>query len=147
MSKRATLLWVDAGGNSCLRVVTTATGVGAIESAMQLYTNPVVASCAEGVLDIYSAVPASGDYMSIYTTARIDFLSALGSRGSIYLPGPLTSIFSSTDASQVDPATITTLITACVGNLICGDGNVAATYGGSGIIRTNLNAIATLSNY
>lgn len=147
MNKRATYVLVDAQGESVVRVVTTNGGIGAIETAIQAHSNGAIVTCAEGNLEIYSSSPVTGTYSTVRVVARISFLSTTGSLGSVFIDSPNSDIFLSSDPDQVDPTAISDLVSACIGNLICGDGTVASTYQGGQIMRTKLSAIATLSNY
>jgi hypothetical protein len=143
LSKRATLVWTDAQGEATVRVTTTDTGIGGIETALSNHSNAVVVTCSEGVLEVYSVTPIVATYSTVRVTAQLNFASATGSLGRLWLPSPKSDIFLS-DGDTVDPSAITDITSAAIGHLICGDGTVAATFTGGTLIKTPLTAIATL---
>jgi hypothetical protein len=144
MNKKAGLVWVDAQGERVLHVVTTDTGVGAIESAIESKSNAVVLECWEGDDEVYSSVPSVSNYHTVRVAAVLEFTDGTGSSARVYIPSPDSSIFS-TDGDTVDPSQITSIISACIGHLICGSGNVATAFVQGKILRTKLSGIVATS--
>lgn len=134
MSKRATLVWVDAQTESQLNVITTDLGVGGIEAALENHSSAVVATCSEGILEISSAIPATTTYATCRVNAALRFSDGLGSVATVYIPAPNENIFLS-DGVSVDQTMITDIITACIGNLLAGSGNVVTNYLGGEMYR------------
>lgn len=145
MTKRACYVLTDAQGESVIRVITTDSGVGAIETAIQNHSNGAIVSCAEGLLEIISETPVVAEYSTVRISARLNFASVTGSLGSVFIDSPNSDIFASFSPDEIDLSAVADLIAACVGNLICGDGTVAASVVGGTLVRTKLNAIATLT--
>lgn len=142
MSKAATLVWVDAQGETCLHVIRTQTGVGAIETALEEYSQGGVIECWEGTDETYSPTPGTDVYPTVRVVARLIFQGSAGSTASLYIPAPSGSIFLS-DGVTVDPSAIPDIITAALGNLLCGNGSVATIFLGGTIIRTRFSGIAS----
>jgi hypothetical protein len=122
MSIRATLVWVDVAGSAILSTAVTSTGIGAIETALIAKSNADVLSCSEGVLDIRTPSLVNAAYPLINTTAILIFADALGNIATLKLPAPQLGIFMS-DNETVDPAQITAIIAAAIGNLLTASGN------------------------
>jgi len=142
MSKIAGLIWTDAMGEKTLNVVRTSTGVGAIEDALQEYSNAGLTECWEGLDELILTSPSTDAYPTLRVVAKCTFQSATGSTASVYIPAPQTSIFLS-DGDTVDPSAIPDLITACVGNLLCGDGTTATMFVGGTIVRTRFSGLVS----
>lgn len=143
MSKRATIVWVDAQGERTLSVIDTSTGVGSIETSMLNHINADHLQCTEGILETYSASPSTSTYNTVRVAAICTFVDSTGSEGSVILYSPKDNIFMP-DGDTVDPSSISDLITACVGNLLAGSGNTVVNFKGGRAIRTRLSGIATV---
>lgn len=142
MSDRAVIIWVDSQGEQTLNIYVTSSGVSSIRTNIAALSNAVVAETSEGTIAHLSGTPTVAAFPSVRSNARLHFVSATGSRGSILIPAPVTSIFLS-DGVTIDPTAITALIAACVGNLICGDSTVAAMFVGGELVQTKFSGISS----
>jgi hypothetical protein len=142
MAERANLIWVDSQGEQVLHIIVTSTGVSSIRTALQAASNAVVTADSEGTNVSFSSTPTVATYPSVRTTARLNFVSASGSRGSLLLPAPQSSIFL-TDGVTVDPTAITGIITAAVGNLLAGDSTLVTMFTGGELVATRFSGIAS----
>jgi len=145
MAKKAGLIWIDAQGERVLNVVTTQSGVGGIEAALEAASNAVVMECWEGLDEIYSASPTTSEYPTVRVMAVLNFIDGTGSRARLYIPSPQSGIFLS-DARTVDPtnALIAAIITAAVGSLLSGAGNTVTAFTGGEILATKISGIASI---
>lgn len=143
MAKKAGLIWTDAQGERVVHVITTSTGVGAIETALQGHSQAGIIECWEGLDEFLSTAPGTGQYVTVRVTAVLEFTDGMGSSGKLFIPAPDSSIFIA-GGDTVDPTAVADVIAAAVGNLICGSGNVATAFTGGWILRTRVNAITTV---
>ena len=142
MSDRAVVIWVDSQGEQTLNIYVTASGVSSIRTQIAALSNAVPIESSEGTIAAISGTPTVATFPSVRSNARLHFQAASGSRGSLLIPAPVTSIFL-TDGVTVDPTAITALIAAAVGNLLCGDSTVAAMFVGGELVQTKFSGIAS----
>lgn len=144
MSKRATLVWVDAQGERIAQAITTSSGVGGIESALSNHSNAGVVQCSEGLLENYSPTPNTNVYPTVRVSAQLRFInSSSGSSATVTIPAPMNNIFLS-DGQTVDPSTISDIISACIGTLIAGDGSLVDTFTGGTAIGYKPSLISSI---
>lgn len=134
MTKQATVVWTDVAGSAALRVIRTASGIGAIEADMKAISNAAIVTCAEGILDVFTTSPVNAQYPLINTSVILIFADGSGSQGRLIIPSPKVSIFMP-DNETVDPTTITTLIADAIGNLLSGSGNPVTVFVGGYLYR------------
>ena len=139
-SKRAGIIWVDAQGEQSLNVITTASGVGAIETALQAKSNAGIVECWEGPLETFTTTPTVATYPSNRTVAILLFQDSLGSSGRLYIPSPVTSIFDSS-GNIVDPTQVSSIISAAIGNLRAGNGNAVTMFVGGYLSKAPVRAL------
>jgi hypothetical protein len=139
-NKRAGLVWVDAQGEQVLHVVNTATGIGAIESAIAAESNAGLIECWEGLLEQFSPTPTVATYPTVRTVAVLLFKDAIGSTARLYVPSPKASLFDST-GDTVDPAAAAGIISAALGNLVSGAGQTVSIFEGGFLSKTNVRAL------
>lgn len=143
MAKKAGLVWIDAQGEKVLHVITTDTGVGAIETALEAKSNAGVVECWEGLDELSSPTPTAATYPTVRATVVLTFTDGVGSFAKLFIPAPVSSIFAA-DGVSVDPTQIAGIIAAAVGHLVCGSGNVATAYVGGQLLGTRFNAISSV---
>src|SRR5215469_10212034 len=139
-SKRAGLIWVDAQGEQSLNVITTASGVGAIETALQGKSNADIIECWEGPLEQFSASTVAATYPSNRTVAVLLFQDNIGSGARLYIPSPISSIFDSS-GNVVDPSQVTSITSAAIGNLRSGAGNAVTMFKGGFLSKAPVKAL------
>src|SRR5437763_751795 len=110
------VVWIDANGQQSVRSITTTTGASAILAAMQVYSNAVPKSQAEGNLVVPGGTPATAPYLSASQVAYLTFTDGAGHNASLPLVAPATSIFNA-DGVSVSALAIAALIAACIGVL------------------------------
>jgi len=122
-TKRASLIYQDAQGETSLHLINSASGVSSIRTQILLKSNAIVSEESEGDIVFTSALPSATQYPSSRSNAVLLFKdSRTGSNARIYIPAPIASIFDSA-GDTVDPAQVTNLVNACLGNLVAGSGN------------------------
>lgn len=141
--KKAGLVWVDAQGERALHVITTDGGVGPIETELEALSQAGVIECWEGLDETYSPSPGTASYPSVRVTAVLYFTDGAGHVARLLLPAPDSSIFMA-DGSTVDPAAITSLITACVGRLETAAGTTVTAFAGGQLTSTRFTGISSL---
>lgn len=141
-SKRAGLIWADAQGEQVLHVITTATGVGAIESALAAQSNAGVVECWEGTLEAFSPSPVASTYPSSRSVAILLFRDDVGSTARLYVPAPVSALFNSA-GDTVDPTAAAGIIAAAIGNLRAGSGNVVTQFTGGYLSKAPTRAVET----
>lgn len=143
MAVRTGIIWTDPQGESVLHVITSATGAGSIAADLEAKSNAFRSQQFAGTNLHPSSSGTVATYPTVRVTAELIFVNATGSTARIYIPAPQASIFLS-DGVTVDPTQITSIISACVGNLLCGDSTPATAFQGGQLLATKLNAIASL---
>lgn len=141
-ARKAGLIWQDAQGERCLHVITTAAGVGAIESALTAQSNADVIECWEGLDETYTIVPSTSAYPTVRVVAVLMFVDGTGSSGKLYLPAPDAAVFMP-DGDTVDPSAVAGIITAAIGSLLSGAGNPVTAFVGGTVLRTKLSGLVT----
>jgi hypothetical protein len=141
-SKRAGLVWIDAQGEQVLHVITTATGVGAIEAALAAQSNAGVVECWEGLLEEFSPTPTAAVYPSARSTAILLFRDDVGSTARLYVPAPVSSLFNSA-GDTVSPTAAAGIISAAIGNLRAGSGNTVTAFTGGYLSKAPTRAVET----
>jgi len=141
-SKRAGLVWVDAQGEQVLHVITTATGVGPIETALAAVSNAGVVECWEGSLEDFNPTPTAAVYPSARSTAILLFRDDVGSTARLYVPAPVSSLFNSA-GDTVSPAAAASIISAAIGNLRAGSGNTVTAFAGGYLSKAPTRAVET----
>lgn len=121
--KRASLVWQDAQGEQALHLITTASGVSSIRTQLLLKSNALVSEEAEGDLIETNGTPSVLTYPSNRMNAVLIFKdSRTNSVARLYIPAPLDTIFDGS-GDTVDPAQVSAIISAAIGNLMAGSGN------------------------
>lgn len=143
MSEMSGHIWVDGAGETCLHVIKTLTGSTAIEGELEAVSQAKVRERWEGTDTIFGTIPGTGTYITVRETAILYFTDGVGHVAKLLLPAPDASIFLS-DGSTVDPTTIPSLITACIGNLLTGAGTTVTAFTGGKLFPTKLSGIATI---
>jgi hypothetical protein len=136
MSDRiAGLVWVDFTGRTRLTIIKAGTDPCTIASAMQLLSNSAILYSWDGFIDPTLGSSLSGQYQAVNTAASLMFQTDSGSVLSLTFPAPLISVFKA-DKITIDPSLITSIITAAIGNLSDGNGNLASSYLGGVLEKT-----------
>jgi len=121
--KRASLVWQDAQGEQALHLITTASGVSSIRTQLLLKSNALVSEEAEGDLIETNGTPSVLTYPSNRMNAVLLFKdSRTNSVARLYIPAPLDTIFDGS-GDTVDPAQVSGITAAAIGNLMAGSGN------------------------
>jgi hypothetical protein len=141
-SKRAGLIWADAQGEQVLHVITTATGVGAIETAIAAQSNAGLVECWEGLLEDFTPTPSAATYPSARSVAILLFRDGLGSTARLYVPAPVAGLFNAA-GDTVDPTAAAGIIAAAVGNLRAGSGNTVTQFTGGYLSKAPTRAVET----
>jgi hypothetical protein len=112
------MLWVDGAGGSTITLIRTSTGGASIETEILGVINADIFNEWEGTLNInLTPAPTVAPYQSVSQKAQLVFLCADGTTAGVTLVAPKLGIFLA-DGITVDSSMITSLITACVGNLL-----------------------------
>jgi hypothetical protein len=127
MSQRQSSIWADAGGDSALVTMTTSAGAGAINLQLGALTNASVIQQWAGTLFAFAPAATAATYQSVNDRAVLFFGTAAGTIIKLLIPAPISAIFMA-DQETVNPASITALVTACIGNLSDALGNTANAY-------------------
>jgi len=133
---------MDAQGEQVLHVITTATGIGAIETALTAVSNAGVVECWEGTLENFNPAPTASVYPSARSTAILLFRDDVGSTARLYVPAPVASLFNSA-GDTVDPTAAAGIISAAIGNLRAGSGNTVTTFTGGYLSKAPTRAVET----
>lgn len=142
MADRAVHIWADAQGEQTMQLVVTASGVSSIRTQLLAVSNATIVESSEGTIVNYSTTPVVGTYPTVRTTAVLQFTDSVGSIGRLLIPAPLSSIFLS-DGVTVDPAAITSLISACIGNLKAGNTNPVTNFLGGQLVATRFGGVSS----
>lgn len=142
MSKRAGLIWKDAQGEQVLHVITTATGVSSLQTALAAKSNAGVVEEWEGDLNASSPSISPSTYPSVRSVAILLFEDNVGSTARLYIPAPVSSIFNSA-GDTVDPAQVTAITSAAIGNLRAGSGNAVTIFKGGFLSKAPTRAVET----
>lgn len=122
-TKRAALVWQDAQGEQVLHLMNTASGVSSIRTQLLLKSNALVSEESEGDLVLTNGTPSVLTYPTVRTNAVLLFKdSRTNSNARLYIPAPLSTVFDGS-GDTVDPAAISAIISAAIGNLVAGSGN------------------------
>lgn len=120
-------VWADVTGRTRLTIIKAATNPCTILTKLQGHSNAEVLYNWDGQLDPTIGTTTAAQYQSVAQNVTLVFQTASGSVLKVTLPAPDTSIFLA-DGVTVDPSAITDVITACVGELSDGAGNVATAF-------------------
>lgn len=140
--ERAVIIWADSQGEQTLNIYVTSTGVSAIRTNLAALSNAVPVESSEGTRVAISGTPTVATYPSVRSNARLYFRAASGSRGTLLIPAPISSIFLS-DGVTIDPSAVSSLVTAALGNLVCGDSTLAAVFDGGELVQTKFSGISS----
>lgn len=122
------VVWIGAGTGLTITRIRTATGADTILTDMLALSQADYNDKWEGDLIINgSPAPAGGQYPGLTQQALLQFLCADGTAAVLRVVAPSISIFLS-DGVTVDPSTISTLITDCIGNLESPTGSLATSF-------------------
>lgn len=136
-------MWVDGAGERVLQVVRTLSGASSIVAELEAVSQAKVVESWEGDDTTFSVIPGTGTYITVRQTAVLYFADGVGRIARLLLPAPDSSIFLS-DGVTVDPTTIPSLITACIGSLLTGAGTTVTSFVGGQLIGTRLTGVSTL---
>lgn len=143
VNKKAGLIWVDAQGQRVLHIITTDTGVGSIEAALEAHSNAAVVECFEGDDEVNVVVTSTSRFPSCRDTVLLNFSDGAGSIARLYLPAPIDDIFLS-DGVTVDPSKIGDVISAATSHLLSGAGNLVVAFDGGQLIGTKFSGLVTV---
>lgn len=136
------IIWIDAQGQRVLHVVTVASAVGSIETALLNHSQADIVQQFGGTVANASVAPGVATYPTVRVTAVLYFADATGSIGKLFLPAPDANIFLP-DGDTVDPTAIPDIISAAVGQLLAGSGSPVVAFTGGKLIQTRFSGIET----
>jgi hypothetical protein len=142
-STRTDCVWIDGAGERVIQNIRTASGASSIVAELEAVSQAKVVTSWEGTESAFTVVPGTGTYITVRQTAVLYFADVVGRVAKLYLPAPDSSIFLS-DGQTVDPTTIPSLITACIGSLQTGAGTLVAAFVGGSLFPTDFHLIATV---
>lgn len=125
--KAAGAVWADYTGRTRLTIIKAATTPCSVLTALQGHSQAEVLYNWDGDLDPGIGAAVAGEYQSVALSATLVFDTATGSKLYLTLPAPSLDIMMA-DGVTVDPSAIVDIITAAVGNLSDGGGNVATAF-------------------
>lgn len=123
---------MDFGGKTSITLLLANPTASSIIAAIAAISNSAETEHWEGPLVIASSPsPTFATYPSIAQQAVLSFRCADNTIARVAVPAPALSIFLA-DGITVDASTITTLITACISQLVSNTGSAAVSFiGGS----------------
>lgn len=127
MTKVASNIWIDASGKTRQTIVNTATGEASILSQLEALTNAGLVEWWEASATVPAQVGLSAPYPSVRDFVKLIYETPSGEEASITLVAPISSIFLA-DGMTVDPSAVSTLTTACIGNLQAPSGEVVSAF-------------------
>lgn len=145
MANRGGLIWVDAQGERVLHVLTYSGALGPLITALEGASNGQVVENWAGVIGSNPTAPVVATYPTVRMTAQLNYVDGSGSRATVFLPAPVSSIFLG-DGITVDPANILVGIinAAVIGNVLAGSGSPVVSFTGGQLIATRFSGIATI---
>jgi len=128
--ERMYVVWIDVNGFTRLTLINTSSGANSILGYMLAASNADWLNVNETGFTVNSTpVPTSSQYQSVGDCAALLFNSSSGDKTYLQLPAPKQSIFMA-DQQTVDPSQITSLVAACVGNLVTASGDLTTAFVG-----------------
>ena len=125
-------VFIDATGRTRMQVIKALTNPCTILNNVQALSNAAVAYNFDGPIDPQIGTSTAAMYQPAQLYANLLFQTAAGTNINLQIISPKASIFLA-DNVTVDPSAITALISACIGQLSDGAGNVAITYLGGAL--------------
>jgi hypothetical protein len=129
LMKRMSVVWNSSDGLSTVRTIATTDGAITILGTLEDFSNAIGFQRWESDVTVNSETPSTDAYLSVTQIAVLLFSDDSGNLARLSLPAPLSSIFMA-DGSTVDPSTITSIISACIGNLLTGAGTEVTMFKG-----------------
>jgi hypothetical protein len=120
-------VWSDFTGRTRLTIIKALTNPCGILNQLQALSNAQVLYNWDGPIDPAIGSSINGQFLGVSQWVQFIFTTASGAQLKLSLPAVQASIFMS-DMQTVDPTKVTSLITACIGQLSDGSGNVATAY-------------------
>lgn len=128
-TRKASVVWADAGGRTRTTQIITAAGSAAVLAALKAQSNADWMQQWEGDLLAQVPAPVAAPYQDASDAAVLYFQTAAGATVKVTLPAPVAAIFLA-DGESVDPAAIAAIIAAVIADCVTADGTAITAYVG-----------------
>jgi hypothetical protein len=135
-------VWSDVTGRTRLTVIKALTNPCGILNALQAVSNAQVLYNWDGTIDPAIGTATAAQYQAVQQNCELTFQTSAGTILRLTLPAPPLTILKA-DKKTVDPALVSALVTACLGQLSDGSGNAAAVYLG-GVLQPDRSDLSPI---